>query len=198
MPPADDIQRYLVGAWRLMTGKRDGLALLDLSADGFWNSFFAIVIALPPLIVGWVGTANELGADPSAPAGPFSYLLRLAAIDLGTWILPLVGLAFAAPLAGIRDRFVQYVVAINWGSAILSWLVLPAALLKLVVSSNSGFFIAVSLGLFGLSMVLTWRLTTIVIARGPAIGSAVFGGMFAASIIVLVVLESLFGVYAAG
>ena len=39
---------------------QDGLRLLDLSVDGFWNSFFAIVIALPPLAVSWVGAANDL------------------------------------------------------------------------------------------------------------------------------------------
>ena len=38
----------------MMLGKPDGLRLLDLSADGFWNSFFAIVGALPALIAGWV------------------------------------------------------------------------------------------------------------------------------------------------
>ncbi len=198
MPPADDIQRYLVGAWRLMSGKRDGLSLLDISADGFWNSFFAIVIALPPLIVGWVGTANELGDDPTATATRFSYLLRLAIVDLGAWVLPLLALALAAPLAGIRDRFVQYVVAINWASAILAWLLLPVALLRLVVSSTSSVFVLASIALFGLSMVLTWRLTNTVIARGPAIGSAVFAGMFTMSIIVLLVLETMLGVYGTG
>jgi hypothetical protein len=198
MPPADDIQRYLVGAWRLMTGRRDGLALLDFSADGFWNSFFAIVLALPPLFVDWAGWAKELGSDPLAPTSQFSYFLRLGVADLGAWILPLVGLAFVARLAGIRDRFVQYVVAVNWASAILSWLVLPSALLRMVVSSTSSLFLLVSFGLFGLSMVLTWRLTTIVIARGPAIGSAVFGGMFAASIFVLFALQSALGINVSG
>lgn len=198
MPPADDIQRYLAGAWLLMRGKRDGLALLDISADGFWNSFFAILIALPPLIVGWVATANELGDDPAATATRFSYLLRLATMELGTWIVPLMALAIAAPYAGIRDRFVQYVVAINWGSAILAWLVLPANLLKLVVSSTSSLFLMVSFGLFGLSMVLTWRLTNVVIARGPAIGTAVFAAMFITSVIVQVLLIPLFGIYTPG
>jgi hypothetical protein len=60
MPSAENIQLYLTGAWRMMLGKADGLRLLDLSADGFWNSFFAIAIALPPLTVSWVGAANEL------------------------------------------------------------------------------------------------------------------------------------------
>ncbi|PWJ80892.1 hypothetical protein C7441_11112 [Pseudaminobacter salicylatoxidans] len=198
MPPVDDIQRYLVGAWRLMTGKRDGLALLDISADGFWNSFFAIVVALPPLIVGWVGSANELGDDPAATASRFSYLLRLAIVDLGAWVLPLAALAVAAPIAGIRDRFVHYVVAINWASVILAWLLLPVALLRLVVASTSSIFVLASIALFALSMVLTWRLTNTVIARGPAMGSAVFAGMFMASIIVLLVLESIFGIYGSG
>ncbi|MER9338061.1 hypothetical protein NKJ06_29550, partial [Mesorhizobium sp. M0293] len=55
MLSADETQASLTGAWRLMLGKTDGLRLLDLSADGFWNSFFAIVVAAPALLVGWVG-----------------------------------------------------------------------------------------------------------------------------------------------
>lgn len=195
MPPSEDIQQYLVGAWRLMTGRRDGLAMLDLSADGFWNSFFAIVVALPALIVGWVGTANELSADPIASASRFSYLLRLALVDLGSWIVPLVALALAAPLAGLRDRFVHYVVATNWASVILAWLMLPAALLRMFTQPGSELVIVLSLALFALSMALTWRLTNAVIDRGAAMGTAVFAAMIIASIIVLVVLQSAFGIY---
>lgn len=198
MPPADDIQRYLTGAWQLMMGKREGVSLLDVSADGFWNSFFAIAIALPALIVGWVGTANEIGADPTAAASRLSYLLRLALIDIGAWILPLVGLAFIASTAGIRDRFVHYVIASNWSSAILAWLMLPAALLRLVTPSNSDLALTLSLGLFLLSMVLSWRLTNAVIAKGAAMGSAVFAGMFIASLVVLIVLQAALGVYVSG
>lgn len=198
MPPADDIQRYLTGAWRLMMGKREGVALLDITADGFWNSFFAIAIALPALIVGWVGTANEIGANPAAAASPLSYLLRLALIDIGAWILPLIGLAFVAASAGIRDRFVHYVIASNWSSAILAWLMLPAALLRLITPSNSDLALTLSLGLFLLSMVLSWRLTNAVIAKGAAMGSAVFAGMFVASLIVLIVLQAVLGVYVSG
>jgi hypothetical protein len=198
MPPADDIQKYLTGAWRLMMGKREGVSLLDVSADGFWNSFFAIAIALPALIVGWVGTVNELAADPAVPVSRLSYMLRLATIDLGAWVLPLIGLAVIASSAGIRDRFVHYVVASNWSSAILAWLMLPAALLRLVTPSDSDAVLSLSLGLFALSMVLTWRLTNAVIAKGAATGSAVFAGMFVASVMVLVVLQAVLGVYISG
>ena len=197
MPSAAEIQRYLTGAWRLMTGKSDGLSMLDISADGFWNSFFAIVVAAPALFVGWISMANEIAAEPLA-GSRLSILLRLAAIDISAWILPLAVLAVAAPLAGIGARFVHYVIASNWGSALIIWLMLPAGLLRLVWPSTTDFASLLSLGLFGLSMVLTWRLTNVVIARGPAVGTAVFAGMFIASLVVLFLLQAALGVQLPG
>ncbi|GLQ81039.1 hypothetical protein GCM10007881_45600 [Mesorhizobium huakuii] len=193
MLSADETQASLTGAWRLMLGKADGLRLLDLSADGFWNSFFAIVVAAPALIVGWVGIANEIG-DPNAFVGRFGMLLRLATVDIGSWVLPLVVLALVAPRAGIGGRFVHYVVASNWASAITAWLMLPSALIRLFLSSASQVSSLVSLLLFGLSMALTWRMTNATIGKGVAVGTAVFVGMFIASLLVLFGLQMLLGI----
>ena len=63
MPPAEDIQRQMLGAWRMMTGRRDGMRLLDLSVDGFWNSFFAIVVAAPVLSAGKVAGHRRPAGD---------------------------------------------------------------------------------------------------------------------------------------
>jgi hypothetical protein len=193
MLSADETYASLAGAWRLMLGKADGLRLLDLSADGFWNSFFAILVAAPALIVGWVGIANEIG-DPNAFAGRFSMLLRLATVDIGSWVLPLVALALVAPRAGIGGRFVHYVVASNWASAIIAWMMLPSALIRLFVPSGNEVAGLVSLVLFALSMVLTWRMTNAAIGRGAAVGTAVFAGMFVASLAVLFGLQMLLGI----
>jgi hypothetical protein len=193
MLSSDETYASLTGAWRLMLGKADGLRLLDLSVDGFWNSFFAIVVAVPALIVGWVGLANEIG-DPDAFAGRFSMLIRLATVDIGAWVLPLVGLAFVAPRAGIGGRFVHYVVASNWASAIIAWMMLPAALIRLFLPSTNEFAVLASLLLFALSMVLTWRMTNVAIGRGAAVGTAVFAGMFVASLVVLFGLQALLGI----
>jgi hypothetical protein len=193
MLSSDETYASLAGAWRLMLGKADGLRLLDLSADGFWNSFFAIVVAAPALTVGWVGVANEIG-DPDAFAGRFSMLLRLATVDIGAWVLPLVGLALVAPRVGVGGRFVHYVVASNWASAIIAWMMLPSALIRLFLSSTNEFSGLVSLLLFALSMVLTWRMTNVVIGKGAAVGSAVFAGMFVASLVVLFALQALLGI----
>ena len=193
MLSADETYASLAGAWRLMFGKADGLRLLDLSADGFWNSFFAIVVATPALIVGWVGIANEIG-DPDAFAGRLGMLIRLATVDIGSWVLPLVALALVAPRAGIGGRFVHYVVASNWTSAIIAWLMLPSALLRLLLPSNSDISSLVSLFLFALSMLLTWRMTNASIGKGAAVGTAVFVGMFIASLLVLFGLQALLGI----
>lgn len=193
MLSADETYASLVGAWRLMFGKADGLRLLDLSADGFWNSFFAIVVAAPALIVGWVGIANEIG-DPDAFAGRLGMLIRLATVDIGSWVLPLVALALVAPRAGIGGRFVHYVVASNWASAIIAWLMLPSALLRLFLPSTSEISSLVSLFLFALSALLTWRMTNASIGKGAAVGTAVFVGMFIASLLVLFGLQALLGI----
>lgn len=193
MLSSDEIQSSLLGAWRMMLGKADGLRLLDLSADGFWNSFFAILVAAPALIVSWVGIANEIG-DPDAFAGRFGMLVRLAIIDVGAWVLPLFALALLGRKVGIGGRFVHYVVASNWASAITAWLMLPASLVRLFLPVTDDFVQLVSLILFVVSMVLTWRMTNAAIGRGAAVGSAVFAGMFVASLVVLFALQALLGI----
>ncbi|WP_315925885.1 transporter [Mesorhizobium sp. SP-1A] len=193
MLSAEETQASLAGAWRLMFGKADGFRLLDLSADGFWNSFFAMAVAAPALVVGWVGIADEIG-DADAVAGRFGLVLRLAAVDLGSWVLPLIVLALVASRIGIGGRFVHYVVASNWTSAIIAWLMLPAALVRLFVSAGSQVAAVVSLLLFLVSMVLTWRMTNAAIGRGAAVGTAVFVGMFVVSLAVLLFLQSMLGV----
>jgi hypothetical protein len=143
--------------------------------------------------VGWVGIANEIG-DPDAFAGRFGMVVRLAVIDLGTWVLPLVALAFVGRRAGIGGRFVHYVVASNWASAIVAWLMLPPALLRLFGPATDQTVSLLSLVLFIATMVLTWRMTNLAIGRGAAVGTAVFVGMFLVSLAVLFALQALLGV----
>ena len=193
MPPAEDIQRQLLGAWRMMTGRRDGIRLLDLSVDGFWNSFFAIAVALPVLVVNWVPMANEAVGAGSTLAMRLSYMLRLAMVDIGAWVLPIAALAAVAGHAGIRDRFVHYVVASNWGGALFSWFMLPASVLRLVAPGAAEFATLLALGIFLGTLVLSWRLTDAAIDKGPGMATAVFGAMLAASIVTLLALQDLLG-----
>ena len=198
MPSGEEIQRYLTGAWRMMLGKPEGLKLLDLSVDGFWNSFYAMIIAVPALVVGWVGFANELTALTDSFGSRVSIIGRLAAIDFATWIAPLLVLSAAARPAGIADRFVHLVVAGNWCSALLAWIMLPPALIALVLPGITGLDNVLSLFFFILAMVFSWRVTNIAAGKGPAVATAIFVGMFLVSLLVLLILQGAFGLVPPG
>lgn len=198
MPSTEEIQHYLAGSWRLLTGRADGLKAMDLSADGFWDSFFAIVVALPALVAGWVSYANEISGPSSQLGERLSIVLRMATADVTAWVLPLALLAAVAPRVGIGDRFVHYVVASNWASALLVWLMLPPVVLKMMMPWSPELVLIVSLIFFIGSMVLTWRMTNVVFAKGPAVATAVFAGMFVATLFAQFALQALLGVYVDG
>ena len=191
MLPAEDIHRQLSGAWRMMTGKRDGLRLLDLSMDGFWASFFAIVVALPAMLAGWVPLAGDVAGADAGFGLRLSLLVRLGLADLGAWVLPLAALAAVAPYAGIRHRFVHYVVATNWGSAIFAWMTLPVSLLRLFVPGAADLALALSLAVFIATLVLYWRLTDAALEKGPATATAVFAFMLVASLVTMFALQDI-------
>ena len=111
-------------------------------------------------------------------------------------MVPLAGLAAVAARVRLQDRFVHYVVASNWGSALVAWLMLPPALLRLAAPAQSDMVSAISLALFIASAVLTWRLTNVALGKGAAVASATFAGMFLASLAVFFILEVALGLAA--
>jgi hypothetical protein len=193
MPSSSDIQQYLTGCWRMMNGKADGIKLLDISADGFWNSFFAIAIALPAMIAVWVTTTNSVATSSVPLAIRLSIMLKLATIDLSTWILPVVAFVFAARQAGLSDRVAHYVIASNWGTALIAWLMLPPTLLRLFIPGTDEFAAIVWLGLFVLSLVLGWRLTDSALVKGARVATAVFVAMLLLSLVVAFTLHFALG-----
>ena len=47
----DEIARSLTGAWHLFLDRPDAMRYFDLSIEGFWRSFRAIVLLLPAYIL---------------------------------------------------------------------------------------------------------------------------------------------------
>ncbi len=195
MPSAAAIQQYLLGAWRLMFGRADGMRLLDTSVDGFWDSFWAIAFAFPALALGWAAFASDMPADVygSRP----SIILRLLVTDLAEWLVPIAGLAVVARPLGIADRFVHYVVASNWATALVVWLTLPLPLLRFAMPGGGELLTAISLCVFIATLVLSWRLTNASLNKGPGVATAVMAGVLAFSIFLSLWLETALGLYVA-
>ena len=110
-----------------------------------------------------------------------------------SWVAPLVVLGLVARYIGIGDRFVHYVVATNWASAIVIWLMVPPGIIQLFWPRAEAFALALSLGLIALTLVLMWRVTNAAIAKGPGVATGVFVGMFALSLVILLTLQPLLG-----
>jgi len=193
MPSAEEIHQSLHGAWHMMLGKADGLRELDLSVDGFWNSFFAVAIALPALIVNWVTIADSYGELAQNFDDRFAIFIRLGIIDLAAWLLPLAALAAVARTARLADRYVHYVVASNWATAIVAWLMVPPAAPLLVLPDDTDLAWFLSVAIFIASQIFVWRMTNVAIGKGAAVASAVYGGMLVASLAILVALQWLLG-----
>ena len=90
----------------------------------------------------------------------------------------------------------------NWGSALIIWMMLPPTLLRMFFPGAADFASVMSLCLFVISLVLSWRLTNSAIGRGTGVATAVFAAMFIVSLAVLYALQFALGLgaldYAAG
>lgn len=112
--------RQLAGAWDVMNGRPAGLEKLDLTLEGFWRSFAALLVFLPIDAILLAGDRADRMAEGMAvpPLTPADYLLHLFA-----GLLALAAfLGVAVLLAHLLDqtrRLIALIVALNWSSPII-------------------------------------------------------------------------------
>lgn len=194
MPTADEIQAALLASWRLMQGRADAAGELDLSADGFWDSFFAFVIAVPALFAMWTGEAIDIAPGVAAFGDRLGIVARLALIEAAAWVLPILAVAYVLAQIGRRDRVVAFVIANNWGTALLIWVALPVILLHSFAPSLADVALLLLLILFVASLVLFWRLNNAVLGMGYAVATASVAAMVVLGLSVDYVLRLLLAV----
>ncbi|MBO0662732.1 hypothetical protein LQ948_08015 [Jiella sp. MQZ9-1] len=182
MPSFEDVLRFFSGALQLMLGQPEGLRRLDLSADGFWQSFAAMVVALPPVALSWV--ASESGDKPDAVANMSGIAIygAHAFADGVSWLLPVVILMLVAKPIGFSRKIVPLVVATNWGGALLAWTMTPYWLIAIVLGPGDG------MAMLGLivtiaAVTLTMRLIYFALGRDFPTAVAVTMLMVVASLI---------------
>lgn len=194
IPDWNEIQRYLRGTWRMMNGHADGLEELDFSEDGFWQSFHAITISLPPLILGWIVFANDLVALRPGTGSRLSIIGSAAFIDLASWVLPLVIVALLARPLGIVKRFSPYVVATNWGSAIGAWLTVPATLVRMLFPDWPTLIGSMSMMVYALIIVFTYRLVHVALKKTYIWSATFFIAFIIGSILMVITFQNALGI----
>jgi hypothetical protein len=116
----EEITRSLTAAWELFLDRPGAMRGFDVSVEGFWRSFAAVLLVVPSYALAVLAEA-ELSAeiDPAAPVQDGAAFLVQNVLGLGLdWVaLPLILALLARPL-GIARHYPEFVVARNWGAVI--------------------------------------------------------------------------------
>ncbi len=116
----EEITRALTAAWNLFLDRPGAMRGFDVSVEGFWRSFAAVILVVPSYALA-VLAERQLSAaiDPAAPVPEGISFLLQNALGLGLdWVaLPLILALVARPL-GIARHYPEFVVARNWGAVI--------------------------------------------------------------------------------
>jgi len=116
----DEIARSLTGAWRVFLDKPDAAGFFDLTVNGFWRSFRAIVLMIPAYAL---TAAAEFQALVGSPAADFSGLNFVFAKTIASgldWITFPILLALVAEPLGITRSYTSFIIVRNWGAVLAS------------------------------------------------------------------------------
>jgi hypothetical protein len=116
MPDRDEIVRSLIGAWRLFLDRPDAMRYFNVSIDGFWRSFAAILFVAPAYALfasaEHIEILSQPVVDPAFSEAAFA-VNKLLTLVLDWITLPILLALFAGPL-GVSRTYAAYVVARNW------------------------------------------------------------------------------------
>lgn len=167
----DDVLRSLRGSWRLMTQGAEAIKELDLSRDGFWRSFAALVLTLPALIAILAAERQMVGL--SNVGNMFDSPLLIARI-LGAECLAVVAmpalLLGLAPSLAHSPRLTSFVIAWNWSGIVSASLMAVPATVFAIGWSQPGLAIAQAIAFA--AIVLRLRYCVARAAFGTASGVA--------------------------
>lgn len=179
MPTLKEVEFYLRGLWLLFKQDPSGFSCLDLTDRGAMRSFWAVLWALPAILISfaWWRLLYLQGLPEGTETGAL-FFFRLALVEASNWLFPLILLGVLSWIIGIGEKFASMVVVINW--------------LALPVSYSYGLLVLVMMFLPGLAglVALLWFLLmiTVIAALFRIIRMIVGDQLLMVSTIVLILL----------
>ena len=169
----EEVVRSLTGAWRIFLSRPDAMRFFDVSIDGFWRSFAAVVLIAPTYLLFAIAerTAilSEPIVDPAFSDGAF-FANKVVALALDWTALPILLALVAGPL-GVSRTYAPFIVARNWCAVLATAPYFVVSLLLVIGGlSDSG---ATLLSLLILVVVIRYNYMIARRALGADIGLAV-------------------------
>ncbi|WP_099865795.1 hypothetical protein [Pararhizobium haloflavum] len=194
MTTSSDIGRYLSGVERLTRNDAKGFHRLDLTADGFWTSFAAIPYALPAFAVSWMHYrgAYAAAAGDAALTG-LGFYVRLALIDIVNWLAPILIVAFVAAPLGLSANFARWVIATNWLSLPVAYVMAVPVALMMIAPSLETIAVIMSLVFFVLVIAVFFRVTRLAFDNDVPVALAITVGLVVLSFAMTGMLQAAFG-----
>ncbi|MFP6706517.1 MAG: hypothetical protein VCE75_10895 [Alphaproteobacteria bacterium] len=127
-----EVTRSIHGAWRVARMDPDALDYFDLTIDGFWRSFAALLVVAPFYIIFLIlNYGNQAGLElPTAPvvSTEFYVAVKLVAYIIGWLAFPLIMVPILR-LLDLSQNYVPYIIVWNWSNVLVMAVILPTVLL---------------------------------------------------------------------
>jgi hypothetical protein len=190
MPGRDEILRSLTGAWHLFLDRADALRYFDISIDGFWRSFGAILLILPSYALVALAERTRILTDSINDGFDGGAFLANKVISIGVdWVAFPIVFAFIAGPLGLGRTYSTFIIARNWGTVLAVMPFAFVALLYLAGILSAGMADFLSLAFWIVVIRYSYLIARRALAAEIGVAVAVIVSDFALSLSIL----SLFG-----
>lgn len=152
---------HIERAIRMMRGDANALDEMDISTDGFWRSFGAILFTLPALFFTWVAAGRDLILEGS-DLQMWQIMLRKAPVDIASWVLPILIYPFVLNLLGRKNRYSHLVIALNWSGLVLNYAIAGLIFIGFLLPKTGSLSMVLALVTFAMLIVLIGMLVQVV------------------------------------
>ena len=171
MVSSDYVFGHLALIGRMLGGDRAANDDMDITAEGYWRSFWAIPWSIPAMLFVW--TISARSADhPAQNMTPVMRVLADAISDIGLWIVLVAVFTLVLPKTPFAGRTVAFVVARNWLTLVMNYLLAAAFLPALVAGPDAEFIGWLLLGIFVVLIIAYVRVTALSLKTNVFVGLA--------------------------
>jgi hypothetical protein len=128
-----EIDRAFNGAWGIFTNRPDAMRNFDVSLEGFWRSFQALLVVAPVYFITSLSDQLVVVGAPDSPVTGGQYWASEVLTLVLDWVALPALLALIGGFVGIRKSYLAYIVVRNWAQPLM---LAPFALLSVLAMAG--------------------------------------------------------------